>query len=52
MPFVLKNLEVLYMITEIFGEKVFNLSVMRERLPKETFQSLEHTIKDGTPLDP
>ncbi len=40
------------MITEIFGEKVFNLSVMRECLPKETFQSLEHTIKNGTPLDP
>ena len=40
------------MVTEIFGQNVFNLSVMKERLPKATFKSLEHTIKDGTPLDP
>lgn len=39
------------MVTEYFGKNVFNLSVMRERLPKETFKSLESTIKDGTPLD-
>ena len=39
------------MVTEYFGQNVFNLSVMRERLPKETFKSLESTIKDGTPLD-
>ena len=39
------------MVTEYFGRNVFNLSVMRERLPKETFKSLESTIKDGTPLD-
>jgi len=39
------------MVTEIFGQNVFNLSVMKERLPKETFKSLEHTIKDGAPLD-
>ena len=40
------------MVTEIFASNVFNLSVMKERLPKATFKSLEHTIKDGTPLDP
>lgn len=40
------------MVTEIFGQNVFNLSVMKERLPKATFKSLEHTVKDGMPLDP
>lgn len=39
-------------ITEIFGSNVFNLAVMKERLPKETFRSLKTTIQDGTPLDP
>ena len=39
-------------ISEIFGANVFNLSTMKERLPKTTFKSLEKTIKDGTPLDP
>ena len=38
-------------ISEIFGANVFNLSTMKERLPKTTFKSLEKTIKDGTPLD-
>ncbi|HIU48709.1 MAG TPA: glutamine synthetase III, partial [Candidatus Avimonoglobus intestinipullorum] len=39
-------------VSDIFGSNVFNLTVMKERLPKETFKSLEHTIKDGTALDP
>ena len=39
------------MVTEIFGQNVFNLSVMKERLPKATFKSLENTIKDGVPLE-
>jgi glutamine synthetase len=38
-------------ITEIFGENVFNLSVMRKRLPKDTFQSVQNTIREGTALD-
>lgn len=38
-------------VSEIFGENVFNLSAMRERLPKATVKSLEKTIKDGTTLD-
>ena len=38
-------------VSEIFGENVFNLTTMRERLPKATVKSLEKTIKDGTPLD-
>lgn len=39
-------------ISEIFGANVFNLTTMKERLPKTTFKSLEKTIKDGTTLDP
>lgn len=38
-------------VTEIFGSNVFNLTVMKERLPKEIFKSLEQTIKNGTALD-
>ncbi len=40
------------MVSEIFGSKVFNLTTMKARLPKETFKSLNETIKNGTPLDP
>ncbi len=35
---------------EIYGRYVFNESVMRERLPKETFRELKNTIEKGTPL--
>ena len=38
-------------VTEIFGMNVFNLSVMKERLPKTTFNSLKTTIDEGTALD-
>lgn len=38
-------------VTEIFGSNVFNLSVMKERLPKATFKSVKHTIDEGTALD-
>ena len=39
-------------INEIFASNVFNDSVMRERLPKETYKALQRTIKDGRSLDP
>ena len=38
-------------ISEIFASNVFNDSVMRERLPKETYKALQRTIKDGRSLD-
>jgi glutamine synthetase len=38
-------------IPEIFGSMVFNDSVMRERLPKETYKSLKKTIMNGKSLD-
>ena len=39
-------------LTEIFGRDVFNESVMKERLPKETFRALMKTIESGEDLDP
>ena len=39
-------------MNEIFASNVFNDSVMRERLPKETYKALQRTIKDGRSLDP
>jgi len=36
----------------MFGQNVFNQSVMRERLPKDVFKKLKKTIDDGLPLDP
>ncbi|MDR3645222.1 MAG: glutamine synthetase III, partial [Clostridia bacterium] len=36
----------------IYGENVFNDSVMRERLPKDTYKKLRRTIEEGLPLDP
>ena len=38
-------------VSDFFGENVFNLSVMKKRLPKETFKAVENTFKDGTALD-
>jgi len=38
-------------VLDFFGENVFNLDRMKERLPEDIFQSIEKTIKDGTPLD-
>ena len=39
-------------VPAIFGESVFNLQVMQEKLPKEVFKSLKKTIDEGRPLDP
>ena len=36
---------------ELFGENVFSLSVMEERLPRHVFKSLLKTIKEGIALD-
>ena len=38
-------------VSEIFGSYVFNNTVMREKLPKETYKALKKTINDGEPLD-
>ncbi len=39
-------------ITEIFGENVFNDTVMRQRLPKKVYRDLKKTVDDGKKLDP
>jgi glutamine synthetase len=36
----------------IYGENVFNDSVMKARLPKATYKTLKKTIEHGLPLDP
>jgi glutamine synthetase len=38
-------------ISEIFGSMVFNDTVMKERLPKETYKAMKKTIENGLPLD-
>ena len=38
-------------VTEIFGQNVFNETVMKERLPKETYKQLMKTIDGGEKLD-
>lgn len=37
-------------IPEIFGSMVFNESVMKERLPKDTYKALKRTREQGDPL--
>lgn len=39
-------------VTDLFGSMVFNDAVMRERLPKEIYQSLRRTVEEGVSLDP
>ncbi|MBP3359486.1 MAG: glutamine synthetase III [Clostridia bacterium] len=39
-------------VADIFGSKVFNLTTMKARLPKETYKSLVDTINNGTKLEP
>jgi len=38
-------------VKEMFGSKVFNTSVMKERLPKDIYKAMQKTIKDGKRLD-
>ena len=38
-------------VPEIFGSMVFNESVMKDKLPKETFKAVMETIESGAPLD-
>ena len=39
-------------VTEYFGENVFNESVMKARLPKDTFKQVQAAIYNGKRLDP
>jgi glutamine synthetase len=37
-------------VTEIFGSLVFNDTVMKEKLPKDTYKKLKSTIDSGEPM--
>ena len=39
-------------VTEIFGSLVFNDTVMKERLPEDTYKKLKSTIDSGEPMSP
>ena len=39
-------------IPELFGSQVFSEDVMRERLPKDVYKSLEKTMATGNEIDP
>lgn len=39
-------------VVDIFGEDVFNDSVMQQRLPKKVYKDLKKTIEEGKELDP
>ena len=38
-------------VMEIYGSKVFNEHVMKERLPSATYKSLKNTLHKGAPVD-
>ena len=38
-------------VMEIYGSKVFNEHVMKERLPSATYKSIKDTLENGQPLD-
>ena len=38
-------------VSELFGTLVFNDTVMKERLPKETYRAMQNAIRDGRRLD-
>ena len=38
--------------SDLFGEYVFNDSMMQKRLPKETYKAMKRTIEQGRSLDP
>ncbi len=38
-------------VSELFGSNVFNDSVMKERLPDDTYKILKSTIKEGKTID-
>ena len=38
-------------VTAIFGANVFNDTVMQDRLPKDVYEQVQLTIKNGKKLD-
>jgi glutamine synthetase len=46
-----KHIELDGKISELFGDSVFHIEVMREYLPSDAFKSMMETIQNGTQLD-
>ncbi len=46
-----KHIELDGKISQLFGESVFHIEVMREYLPSDAFKSMMETIQNGTQLD-
>ena len=46
-----KDMSELINVAEIFGQDVFNDTVMMERLPKKVYRDLKKTIEEGKELD-
>ena len=47
-----RNMSEYVNVAEIFGQDVFNDSVMQERLPKKVYKELKQTIEEGKELSP
>ena len=47
-----KSGEEMKSMIEIYGSNVFNDSIMRQTLPRDTYKSLRKTIEEQLPLDP
>ena len=41
----------LFNVADIFGEDLFNDTVMQQRLPKKVYKKLKETIEEGKELD-
>lgn len=46
-----KEMSEYFNVVDIFGENVFNDSVMQARLPKKVYQKLKHVMDEGSELD-
>ena len=38
-------------ISEVFGENVFHMEIMREYLPSDAYKSMQESVQKGTRLD-
>ncbi|MBO5259632.1 MAG: glutamine synthetase III [Agathobacter sp.] len=45
------NMSEIYSVSDIFGENVFNDSVMQARLPKKVYKKLHEVMEEGKELD-
>ncbi|MDH4261568.1 MAG: glutamine synthetase III [Spirochaetia bacterium] len=48
----IENNEKTRVVSEYYGENVFNDNIMRQRLPKSIYKSLKKSIDEAKPIDP